>query len=81
MGACFSNQIKTDIASSTWLSSKFMSREGSKGSASATSFSHTPRTECEILQNANLKSFNSSLQRGASWLIVWLVKVGFGCVL
>uniref|UniRef100_A0A0D3BQS1 Protein kinase domain-containing protein n=1 Tax=Brassica oleracea var. oleracea TaxID=109376 RepID=A0A0D3BQS1_BRAOL len=51
-----------------------MSREGSKGSASATSFSHTPRTECEILQNANLKSFNSSLQRGASWLIVWLVK-------
>ncbi|KAJ0234925.1 serine/threonine-protein kinase PBL11 [Hirschfeldia incana] len=57
MGACFSNQIRTDIASSTWLSSKFLSRDGSKGS-STTSFSHMPRTEGEILQNANLKNFS-----------------------
>ncbi|KAF8096040.1 hypothetical protein N665_0319s0056 [Sinapis alba] len=65
MGACFSNQIRTDIASSTWLSSKFLSRDGSKGS-STTSFSHMPRTEGEILQNANLKNFSFSELKSAT---------------
>ncbi|KAH0931008.1 hypothetical protein HID58_008125 [Brassica napus] len=65
MGACFSNRIKTDIASSTWLSSRFLSRDGSKGSSS-TSFSHVPRTEGEILQNANLKSFTLSELKSAT---------------
>ncbi|CAN7120777.1 hypothetical protein BRARA_B00045 [Brassica rapa] len=65
MGACFSNQIRTDIASSTWLSSKFLSRDGSKGS-STTSFSHMPRTEGEILQNANLKNFSLSELKSAT---------------
>ncbi|CAH8371216.1 unnamed protein product [Eruca vesicaria subsp. sativa] len=66
MGACFSNQIRTDIASSTWLSSKFLSRDGSKGSSSTTSFSHMPRTEGEILQNANLKNFSLSELKSAT---------------
>ncbi|KAF8103805.1 hypothetical protein N665_0185s0074 [Sinapis alba] len=65
MGACFSKQIRTDIASSTWLSSKFLSRDGSKGS-STTSFSHMPRTEGEILQNANLKNFSFSELKSAT---------------
>ncbi|XP_013609796.1 PREDICTED: probable serine/threonine-protein kinase NAK isoform X1 [Brassica oleracea var. oleracea] len=83
MGACFSNQIKTDIASSSWLSSKFLSREGSKGSASATSFSHTPRTEGEILKNANLKSFTLGELKSATRSFrpdSMVGEGGFGCV-
>ena len=47
------------------LSSKFLSRDGSKGS-STTSFSHMPRTEGEILQNANLKNFSLSELKSAT---------------
>ncbi|KAL1195670.1 putative serine/threonine-protein kinase PBL11 [Cardamine amara subsp. amara] len=82
MGACFSNRIKTDIASSTWLSSKFLSRDGSKGS-SATSFSHMPRTEGEILQNANLKNFTLSELKSATRNFrpdSVVGEGGFGCV-
>ncbi|CAA7046498.1 unnamed protein product [Microthlaspi erraticum] len=82
MGACFSNQIKTDIASSTWLSSRFLSRDGSKGS-STTSFSHMPRTEGEILQNANLKNFSLSELKSATRNFRHDSVVGeggFGCV-
>ncbi|VVB12937.1 unnamed protein product [Arabis nemorensis] len=82
MGACFSNRIKTDIASSTWLSSKFLSRDGSKGS-STTSFSHMPRTEGEILQNANLKNFSLSELKSATRNFrpdSVVGEGGFGCV-
>ncbi|KFK24748.1 hypothetical protein AALP_AA8G019600 [Arabis alpina] len=82
MGACFSNRIKTDIASSTWLSSKFLSRDGSKGS-STTSFSHMPRTEGEILQNANLKNFSLSELKSATRSFrpdSMVGEGGFGCV-
>ncbi|KAF8048453.1 hypothetical protein N665_2507s0002 [Sinapis alba] len=82
MGACFSNRIKTDIASSTWLSSRFLSRDGSKGSSS-TSFSHVPRTEGEILQNANLKSFTLSELKSATRSFrpdSMVGEGGFGCV-
>uniref|UniRef100_A0A1J3HK14 non-specific serine/threonine protein kinase n=1 Tax=Noccaea caerulescens TaxID=107243 RepID=A0A1J3HK14_NOCCA len=82
MGACFSNQIKTDIASSTWLSSRFLSRDGSKGS-STTSFSHMPRTEGEILQNANLKNFSLSELKSSTRNFrpdSVVGEGGFGCV-
>ena len=65
------------------LSSKFMSREGSKGSASATSFSHTPRTEGEILKNANLKSFTLGELKSATRSFrpdSMVGEGGFGCV-
>ncbi|XP_010543301.1 PREDICTED: probable serine/threonine-protein kinase NAK [Tarenaya hassleriana] len=56
MGVCFSNRVKADISSTTWLSSRFLSRDGSKCSSTA-SFSHGPRSEGEILQSPNLKNF------------------------
>ena len=65
------------------LSSKFLSREGSKGSASATSFSHTPRTEGEILKNANLKSFTLGELKSATRSFrpdSMVGEGGFGCV-
>ncbi|ESQ40146.1 hypothetical protein EUTSA_v10013737mg [Eutrema salsugineum] len=82
MGACFSNQIRTDIASSTWLSSKFLSRDTSKGSSN-TSFSHMPRTEGEILQNANLKNFSLSELKSSTRNFrpdSVVGEGGFGCV-
>ncbi|XP_006287879.2 probable serine/threonine-protein kinase PBL11 [Capsella rubella] len=82
MGGCFSNRIKTDIASSTWLSSKFLSRDESKGS-STTSFSHMPRTEGEILKNANLKNFSLSELKSATRNFrpdSVVGEGGFGCV-
>ncbi|VYS65613.1 unnamed protein product [Arabidopsis thaliana] len=82
MGGCFSNRIKTDIASSTWLSSKFLSRDGSKGSSTA-SFSYMPRTEGEILQNANLKNFSLSELKSATRNFrpdSVVGEGGFGCV-
>ena len=77
-----SNRIKTDIASSTWLSSKFLSRDGSKGSSTA-SFSYMPRTEGEILQNANLKNFSLSELKSATRNFrpdSVVGEGGFGCV-
>ncbi|XP_010558328.1 PREDICTED: probable serine/threonine-protein kinase NAK isoform X2 [Tarenaya hassleriana] len=65
MGACFSNRVKADISSSTWLSSRFLSRDGSK-SSSTTSFSHNPRSEGEILQSPNLKNFSFSELKSAT---------------
>ncbi|XP_010423878.1 PREDICTED: probable serine/threonine-protein kinase NAK [Camelina sativa] len=82
MGGCFSNRIKTDIASSTWLSSKFLSRDGSKGSSN-TSFSHMSRTEGEILQNANLKNYSLSELKSATRNFrpdSVVGEGGFGCV-
>lgn len=64
------------------LSSKFLSRDGSKGS-STTSFSHMPRTEGEILQNANLKNFSLSELKSATRNFrpdSVVGEGGFGCV-
>lgn len=64
------------------LSSKFLSRDGSKGS-SGTSFSHMPRTEGEILQNANLKNFSLSELKSATRNFrpdSVVGEGGFGCV-
>ncbi|CAH2074479.1 unnamed protein product, partial [Thlaspi arvense] len=64
------------------LSSKFLSRDGSKGS-STTSFSHMPRTEGEILQNANLKNFSLSELKSATRSFrpdSMVGEGGFGCV-
>ncbi|KAL0736754.1 hypothetical protein Bca4012_012964 [Brassica carinata] len=60
-----------------------MSREGSKGSASATYFTHTPRTEGEILKNANLKSFTLGELKSATRSFrpdSMVGEGGFGCV-
>lgn len=64
------------------LSSKFLSRDGSKGS-STTSFSYMPRTEGEILQNANLKNFSLSELKSATRNFrpdSVVGEGGFGCV-
>jgi len=64
------------------LSSKFLSRDGSKGSSTA-SFSYMPRTEGEILQNANLKNFSLSELKSATRNFrpdSVVGEGGFGCV-
>ncbi|EOA20777.1 hypothetical protein CARUB_v10001106mg [Capsella rubella] len=64
------------------LSSKFLSRDESKGS-STTSFSHMPRTEGEILKNANLKNFSLSELKSATRNFrpdSVVGEGGFGCV-
>lgn len=63
MGACWSNGIKAVTPSLTGFNSKNVSRDGSGMSNSSSKFSYsasmpmTPRSEGEILQATNLKSF------------------------
>ncbi|GMY14538.1 receptor-like cytoplasmic kinase 176 [Fagus crenata] len=65
MGACWSNRIKAVTPSLTGFNSKSVSRDGndissSSGKFSSTSMSLTTRSEGEILQATNLKSFGFS---------------------
>uniref|UniRef100_A0A6N2KPG4 non-specific serine/threonine protein kinase n=1 Tax=Salix viminalis TaxID=40686 RepID=A0A6N2KPG4_SALVM len=67
MGLCWSNRIKSYTSSSfssshTGLNSKYGSRDGkglssSSSKVSLVSVPQTPRSECEILQSSNLKTF------------------------
>ncbi|KAJ8899819.1 hypothetical protein K2173_019520 [Erythroxylum novogranatense] len=63
MGICWSNQIKAYSPSNTGLNSKNGSRDGKYLSSSSSKLSssssvpQTPRSEGEILQSSNLKSF------------------------
>ncbi|KAJ6742161.1 hypothetical protein OIU85_016258 [Salix viminalis] len=68
MGLCWSNRIKSYTSSSfsssshTGLNSKYGSRDGKALSSSSSKVSlvsvpQTPRSECEILQSSNLKTF------------------------
>ncbi|XVF55278.1 hypothetical protein PTKIN_Ptkin06aG0024200 [Pterospermum kingtungense] len=71
MGACWSNRIKSVSPSSTGVSSTTTSRNGnnlsgSSSRASSASIPQTPRSEGEILQSANLKSFSFSELRTAT---------------
>lgn len=64
MGACWSNRIKAESPSSTGVNSRNVSRSGNDLSTisrvSSTSIPLTPRSEGEILQSSNLKSFSFS---------------------
>ncbi|XP_031101219.1 probable serine/threonine-protein kinase PBL10 isoform X1 [Ipomoea triloba] len=58
MGICLSARIKAESLPNTGLSSKYVSAEGSDSkNSSSSSVLPTPRSEGEILQSPNLKSF------------------------
>ncbi|KAJ1406893.1 Serine-threonine/tyrosine-protein kinase, catalytic domain [Sesbania bispinosa] len=62
MGVCLSAQIKAESPYNTGLNSKYVSTDGndvssSNSKGSAVSVPQTPRSEGEILQSPNLKSF------------------------
>ncbi|KAJ0020339.1 hypothetical protein Pint_32381 [Pistacia integerrima] len=63
MGICLSAQIKAESPCNTGLSSKYVSTDGNDVSSSSSKVSSysvplTPRSEGDILQSANLKSFS-----------------------
>lgn len=63
MGVCWSNRIKAESPFHTGVNSKNVSRDGndlssSSSKVSSTSIPPTPRSEGEILQSPNLKSFS-----------------------
>ncbi|XP_061356447.1 probable serine/threonine-protein kinase PBL10 [Gastrolobium bilobum] len=70
MGACFSNRITAVSPSITGFTSRSVSRSGhdisSNSSNSSASISVTSRSEGEILQSSNLKSFSYSELRAAT---------------
>ncbi|KAL2332135.1 hypothetical protein Fmac_019716 [Flemingia macrophylla] len=71
MGVCLSAQIKAESPYNTGFDSKYVSRDGNdlgsaNNKASAISVPQTPRTEGEILQSSNLKSFTLSELRTAT---------------
>ncbi|KAL2509550.1 Protein kinase APK1A [Forsythia ovata] len=74
MGICLSNQIKaespfhtgTGVTSSKNVSGDGIELSNSSSVGSSASISHTPRTEGEILQSSNLKSFSFSDLRAAT---------------
>ncbi|KAH0886386.1 hypothetical protein HID58_062482 [Brassica napus] len=88
MGICLSAQIKAESPSNTGASPKYMSSEandtqsmGSKGSS--VSIRTNPRTEGEILQSPNLKSFSFAEVKSATRNFrpdSVLGEGGFGCV-
>ncbi|XVF76640.1 hypothetical protein PTKIN_Ptkin13bG0282800 [Pterospermum kingtungense] len=63
MGACWSNRIKSVSSSSTGANSRSASRKGKNLSGSSR---RTPRSEGEILQSSNLKTFTFSELRTAT---------------
>ncbi|XVE61887.1 hypothetical protein DITRI_Ditri06bG0074800 [Diplodiscus trichospermus] len=71
MGACWSNRIKSVSPSSTGVNSTATSRNGnnlsgSSSRVSSASIPQTPRSEGEILQSSNLKTFTFSELRTAT---------------
>ncbi|OIW07477.1 hypothetical protein TanjilG_14423 [Lupinus angustifolius] len=70
MGACWSNRIKSVSSSNTGFTSRSVSRNGydtsSNSRNSSASVPATPRSEGEILQSSNLKSFSFSNVRAAT---------------
>ncbi|KAK7255817.1 hypothetical protein RIF29_29239 [Crotalaria pallida] len=70
MGACWSNRIKAVSPSNTGFTSRSVSRSGydtnSNSRNSSASIPATPRSEGEILQSSNLKSFSYSDVRAAT---------------
>ncbi|KAL8119875.1 hypothetical protein AgCh_017118 [Apium graveolens] len=71
MGVCWSSQIKIDTHFHTGDDSKYVSRDtqnisNSYSKGSSTSIPATPRSEGEILQSPNLKSFTFSELRNST---------------
>ncbi|XP_020205589.1 receptor-like cytoplasmic kinase 176 [Cajanus cajan] len=70
MGACWSNRIKAVSPSNTGFTSRSVSRSGndvgSNSRNSSASISVTSRSEGEILQSSNLKSFSYNELRAAT---------------
>ncbi|XP_050234506.1 probable serine/threonine-protein kinase PBL11 [Mercurialis annua] len=68
MGLCWSNRIKAYTPSNTGLTSRSGSRDVNNlsGSSSTVSSSSIPRTEGEILQSANLKTFTFNELKAAT---------------
>ncbi|KAJ8754266.1 hypothetical protein K2173_002166 [Erythroxylum novogranatense] len=71
MGVCWSNQIKAYTNSNSGLNSKNVSRDGEDLSSSGSKLSsssvlQTPRSEGEILQSSNLKTFTYSELKSAT---------------
>lgn len=68
MGICFSSRIKAESPPNTGLSSKYGSTRGSdsRNSNSMNSVLPAPRSEGEILQSPNLKSFSFSELKSAT---------------
>ncbi|PON33511.1 Mitogen-activated protein kinase kinase kinase [Parasponia andersonii] len=62
MGVCLSAQIKAESSCNTGVNSKYVSSDGNLSSTSSkvssVSIPPTPRSEGEILQSSNLKSFS-----------------------
>ncbi|WCJ28310.1 Protein kinase superfamily protein [Euphorbia peplus] len=65
MGICFSNRIKAYTPSNTGLNSRYGKNSSSTGSSSS-SMPPTPRSEGEILQSSNLKTFSFSELKSAT---------------
>ncbi|XP_072975456.1 receptor-like cytoplasmic kinase 176 isoform X2 [Typha angustifolia] len=68
MGICWSARIKAESISASGASSRNRSKDGIQhsGCSSGTSSSSMPRTEGEILQSSNLKSFSFNDLRSAT---------------
>ncbi|CAL0302701.1 unnamed protein product [Lupinus luteus] len=70
MGACWSNRIKSVSSSNTGFTSRSVSRNGydtsSNSRNSSASVPATPRSEGEILQSSNLKSFSFNNVKAAT---------------
>ncbi|XWS74965.1 hypothetical protein CRYUN_Cryun01aG0044100 [Craigia yunnanensis] len=68
MGSCFSARIKAESPLHIGANSRYGGKYGNEisGSSSRISSVSVPRTEGEILQSSNLKSFNFSEQRTAT---------------
>nr|KJB76052.1 hypothetical protein B456_012G070600 [Gossypium raimondii] len=85
MGSCFSARIKAESPLHNGANSRYGSKNGEEmgGSSSRVSSMSMPRTEGEILQSSNLKSFNFSELRTATRNFrpdSVLGEGGFGCV-
>ncbi|PKI39371.1 hypothetical protein CRG98_040237 [Punica granatum] len=68
MGACWSNKIKAETPSQTGVNSKSAGEDDPSGSSASkiSSGPTTPRSETEILQSSNLKSFSFSELKAAT---------------
>uniref|UniRef100_U5G7I3 non-specific serine/threonine protein kinase n=1 Tax=Populus trichocarpa TaxID=3694 RepID=U5G7I3_POPTR len=86
MGSCFSARVKAE--SLPWLNTKYAGRSGNDRSGSSSKVSSstvpsTPRTQGEILQSSNLKSFSFNELKAATRNFrpdSVLGEGGFGCV-
>ncbi|KAL9402489.1 hypothetical protein Peur_006338 [Populus x canadensis] len=88
MGSCFSARVKAESLPCTGVNTKYAGRSGNDRSGSSSKVSSstvpsTPRTQGEILQSSNLKSFSFNELKAATRNFrpdSVLGEGGFGCV-